>query len=95
MDSLRLSVLTPHSYDMGCRCRECLGLAEYMRGLTGKSYGLPRTEAPLRPVALPLTPSEPCSGTMTCECPKCAQERSERVRRPPKEPRQPWMPKAA
>jgi hypothetical protein len=91
MDSLTLQVLTPHSYANGCRCRECMGLTEYMRDLTGRDYGLPPTEAPLRAVPLHLSPSEPCDGSFTCECPSCAQERSERVRRPPKAPKQPWQ----
>jgi hypothetical protein len=95
MDLLRLSVLTPHSYANGCRCRECMGLGEYMRDLTGRDHGLPPTEAPLRAVPLPLSPVDRCDGSFVCGCPKCAQERFERVRRPPKQPRQPWEAKAA
>jgi hypothetical protein len=91
MDSLKLSVLTPHHATEGCKCRECFGLTEFMRELTGRDYGLPPTEAPLRAVPLPLSPVERCDGSFTCGCSSCAQERSERVRRPPKEPRQPWQ----
>jgi hypothetical protein len=65
MDSLTLSVLTPHSYAMdGCQLlpRECMGLTEYMRDLTGRDHGLPPTEAPLRAVPLPLAPLSVVTG---------------------------------
>jgi hypothetical protein len=90
MEALRLSVVTRCPNGPGCKCREHYGLAEYMRDLTGRDHGLRPTEAPLRAVPLPLAVVERCDGSFTCECPKCAQERSERVRRPPKQPRQPW-----
>jgi hypothetical protein len=90
MDSLKLSVLTPHHATEGCKCKECFGLTEFMRDLTGRDYGLPPTEAPLRAVPLPLSPVERCDGSFTCDCSSCAQERSERVRRPPKAAKQPW-----
>jgi hypothetical protein len=95
MDSLTLSVLTPHSYANGCRCRECMGLAEYMRDLTGRDHGLPPIEAPLRAVPVPLAPVERCDGSFTCECPSCSEERAERIRAPRVNVRQPWEPKKA
>jgi hypothetical protein len=98
MDSLRLTVLTPHAPAQGCRCRECFGLAEFMLQVTGNAHGLPRAPghntAP-EPQKATLRPVEACNGTMVCECQRCAQERSERVRRPPKQPKQPWEAKAA
>lgn len=95
MDSLKLSVLTPHSYTDGCRCRECFGLAEFMLQATGSTHGLPRLEA--SPVARKsvLSVVDTCTGTMTCECPVCSQERSERMSRPRKRVRQPWELEAA
>jgi hypothetical protein len=41
MDSLTLSVLTPHSYANGCRCSSnAWASSEYMRDLTGRDHGL-------------------------------------------------------
>jgi hypothetical protein len=43
----------PDGHEHGCRCRHCFGLAEYMDGLTGRDYGLPRApgHAPLADVS--------------------------------------------
>lgn len=61
----------------GCKCPSCWGLAEYMRQLTGKEYGLqPATgHAPF------VAPEERCDGSYTCSCTECDRERRERVAR--------------
>jgi hypothetical protein len=38
---------------MGCKCRDCLGLAEYMLEATGHDYGLPRSPGHAAPVVEP------------------------------------------
>jgi hypothetical protein len=91
MDTLRFSVVTRCPGGSGCRCSEHYGLAEYMHALTGKDYGLPKRDAPLRAVPLPLSLSdEVCEGTLVCGCSRCENERAQRVNRPPRQPKQPW-----
>lgn len=89
------------SYETGCRCRECYGLAEYMLE-QGKDFGLERApgheRARLRVVTVAgrtvMTPS--CDGTMTCSCERCVGERMTRVKaQRAANRRQPWMPRPA
>lgn len=72
----------------GCRCRECYGLAEYMRDLTGRDYGLPSAPGhhTLRVVTPGTAPPEAivdpvvvCDGSYVCGCLKCVAERRELV----------------
>ena len=86
---------------LGCKCRECFGLAEHMLQLTGRDYGLPRASGHSRPFAPVLilnsknrvVEEQQCTGSYTCSCPLCAAEREHRVThltRRPKRTRQPW-----
>jgi hypothetical protein len=95
MEALRLSVFTRCPGGPGCKCQEHWGLGDFMLSATGTDHGLPRLEAAQTGQKVTLRPVDACDGSFTCDCPSCAQERSERVKHPPKEPRQPWMPKAA
>ena len=74
---------------MACKCRDCYGLAEYMRDLTGRDYGL--TPAPGHHGPAPALPGKtPCNGSMTCRCEDCENTKLELIVRRYNTARQPW-----
>jgi hypothetical protein len=70
----------PNSTEGGCRCPEhAPGLSAFARD----PAAFERALAPCRPTTLHVVtlPSRevPCTGTMTCSCRKCVEERSTRA----------------
>lgn len=85
----------PNTAASGCRCPEhhpgllatshpdrLPALAEYLDRL--------RPDPPQVVIELVHVSGPSCSGTLTCPCGKCEQERADRRRRPAQLVRQPW-----
>jgi len=72
-----------------CKCKDCYGLAEYMRDLTGKDYGLKRAEG--HKGKEPALPGRiPCDGSMTCGCKRCSEQKQLLVTTHKPRVKQPW-----
>lgn len=71
---------------MGCMCRHCYGLREYMERTTGRDFSaLPAAPGHHTPDAGPS-----CDRSLTCPCVSCERERKARVMKRRPAPPQPW-----